>query len=359
MRLGLLLAVLSAGCAAAPQRSQILDAPVVPFDELFAPADTVRFDPSIIIGGIDFLDLNQEGDLLVTDRIGRGIHLFSSFGEHIRTYSAQECLPDDGDRAPHISRFLGKNHVATMLSGLAAAVFTADGHCVDATRRLPDPSRGFCTSGDSMIFLITPLPSAEPLSYNRVAVYSPELHFLRDISVEWPKFPALNVTFSGFWGRNIDCFGDGPYFTYLGSMDAMPARFDAASAQQRPEFYSERPRDMPLRMSIEAKRAEWNRYITTDAVFALTSHTRMVVYRNLDERWQPEEQADTWVRLGISVGSNVGRFLPRSTIATVWPIAAGYGYAYSRGDHERLPNGDVGNPMILRHRFVPPQDADD
>ena len=87
----------------------------------------------------------------------------------------------------------------------------------------------------------------------------------------------------------------------------------------------------------------------------------MVVYSNLDNRWQPEGLEDTRIRRGISVASNAGQFFPRSTISSFRPVAAGYGYAYRRGNHELLPDGDVGNPLILRYRFIPPdsESADD
>ena len=106
IRLLLLLSVLSAGCTAAPQRSEVVDSPVVPFSELFTPADTIRLDASVIIGAITFLDVNQEGSLLVTDRAGRSINLFSSSGKHVRTYSTRECLPDDEGLLPYSARFL-------------------------------------------------------------------------------------------------------------------------------------------------------------------------------------------------------------------------------------------------------------
>ena len=259
---------------------------------------------------------------------------------------------------PRESR-LGTDRLVTKHSGGAVVVFTADGHCVGATRRLPVFSRGFCTGGDSLFFLVTPLPSAEPQSHNAVEVFSPELRRLGSIPVAWPGFPALNVNFGGFRERNIACFADGPYFTYLGTMDAIPVRPEGNSARQRPEFYSERPRDLPRNMSIEEKSAEWNKYLTTDAVFALTSHTRMVVYRNLDDRWQPAGTEDPQVSLGIGIASNDGRFPPRSTIASFWPLATGYGYLYSAGDHALLSDGDVGNPLILRYRFLQPQTTDD
>ncbi len=355
MRL-LLLAAPLVGCTDVPEQYQILDSPVVPFSELFAPADTIHLDPSIIVGQISFLDVNQEGNFLVTDGVGRSVDLFSSSGKHIRTYSVPECLPDVGNFHPYSSRFMGKGYVVTMTWQGSVVVFSTDGHCVGATRRLPDPSLGFCPSGDSIFFLSLPLPMREAKKHNTIVVYSPELHRLREIPVEQPKFPALNVGRLGIRGRNIDCFGDGPYYTYLGSMDAVPVHFGAELTQQRAEFYEDRPRDIsPKKMSDEEETAEWNRYITTDAVFALDNQTRMVMYRNLDDQWQPAGLKDARIRRGISVASNVGQFPPRSTIFSFVPIAAGYGYTYGRGANELLSDGDVGNPFILRYRFIPPQ----
>ena len=304
----LLMAVLSVGCTSDPQRSQIVDSPVVPFEELFAPADTIRLDPSIIIGGILFMDVNQEGDFLVSDGIGNSVNLFSSSGEHLRTYSVQECLPDLESFQPFSSRFMGTGRVVTMGFGGAVVVFSADGRCVGATRHVSVSSLGFCASGDSIFFL--GLPLSKDLRPT-IVVNSPELQRLREIPVEWPEFPVLNAGRSGIPGRNIDCFDDGPYYTYLGSMDAMPARFDAESAQQRLEFFAERPRDLSPNMSSKAKIAEWDKYLATSAFFALDSQTRMVVYRNLDDRWQPEGLKDARMcvqsRLACSAGVSPAR----------------------------------------------------
>ena len=360
MRLLTLIAVLSVGCTATPQRNGVLDSPVVPFNELFAPADTFRLDPSVIIGHISFLDVNQEGYFLVTDAIGRSVNLFSPSGKHVRAYSIPECLPDLGNIQPFSSRFLDPGYVVVMgLGGVGAvAVFNTEGRCVGATRGLSVPSLGFCTSNDSIFFLGIPLPANRN---NHVAVFTPALHHLHSLPVESPKFPVLNAGRLGIPGRNVDCFDDGPYYTYLGSTDAIPARRAAEYTQQRPQFFEQRPQDLLSTVSREARRVEANKYLITDGVFALNRLTRMVVYSNLDNRWQPEALEDTRIRRGISVASNAEQFLPRSTISSFRPVAAGYGYAYRRGNHELLPDGDVGNPQILRYRFIPPdsESADD
>ena len=333
----------------------MLDSPIVPFDELFAAADTIRLDPSIIIGQISFLDVNREGRFLVTDGVGGRVDLFSSSGEHIRAYSVPDCLPDLERLYPFSSRFLGEDHIVTMTLRGAVVVFGTDGSCAGATRRLPFPSVGFCTNVDSIFFLGIPLPVNKVSGRNTIAVYSPELRKLRDIPVMWPEFPMLNVGRGGIMGRNIDCFSDAPFYTYLESMDAIPARSHVEITQQRPEFFEKRPRDLSQHMSLEVQNAEWNKYITTDGIFALDGYTRMLVYRNIGDKWQLEVEGSDRKRRGVSVASNVGRFPHRSTISSTVPIAAGFGYVYSRAAPELLPDGDVGNPVVLRYRFIPPQ----
>ena len=346
--------MLLAGCATSPQQSRISDSLVVSFDELFAPADTVRLDPSVLIGWISFLDVNLAGSLLVTDGIGRSVNLFSPSGEFVRAYSVPECLPDIENFQPFGSRFLGEDRVVVMTSGGAAAVFSKDGRCIGATRRLPEPSLGFCTSTESIFFLGIPSMMIRTADQNAIIVYSPELRRLRAIPVKLPEFPVLNAGRGGIMGRNIDCFSDGPFFTYLGSMDAIPAQPNDIFSIQRPEFYEKRPRDLSAEMSLEAKRRERNNYITTDGIFALDGNTRMLVYRNMDDQWQPEESEGLHMRVGVSIASNTEQFPNRSTVSSVLPIATGYGYIYSRGDPELLPDGDVGNPSVLRYRFIPP-----
>ena len=76
----------------------------------------------------------------------------------------------------------------------------------------------------------------------------------------------------------------------------------------------------------------------------------MVVYADLDSRWSLSD-VRTDEEYGLSVASNTGQFPARSTISQVYPQAAGGGYFYAVGEHEPLPNGEFGNPVVLRYRF--------
>jgi len=309
-----------------------------------------------MMSGISTMDVNQVGKLLVGDGLGSSVHLFSSSGDHIRAYSIPKCLPDDSPKFyPSGVRFLGQDKVIVMTLSGAIAVLSIDGRCIKASRRLSRLSMGFCTSNDSIFFLGIPLPvgidsTLPPI----ITVYSSELHQLDEIPVKIPEYPVLNAGRGGIMGRNIDCFGNGPLFTYLGSTDAIPVDSRQDILPQRPEFYEKRPRDLLPTMSKEEKRKEWNRYITTDGIFALDDDTRMLVYRTINDRWLPKGAEDLYVYMGLSIASNIGQFASVSTISSFVPLATGYGYLYGQADPELLSDTDLGNPLILRYRFKRP-----
>lgn len=173
--------------------------------------------------------------------------------------------------------------------------------------------------------------------------------------MEKPEFRQLNLGRLGYPGRAFECFDDGPYYTYLGSEDARPVRTNAEIAQVHPPFFVKRPQDIRRNLTPLEAQAEVRAYTTNDAVFGIDSLTRMVVYGGLRDKWH----SDTQRFVGLGVVSNVSRFPARSTLSPVTPKAAGYGYFYSVGDNESLPDGEVGNPVIVRYRFIPPTNADE
>ena len=179
------------------------------------------------------------------------------------------------------------------------------------------------------------------------------LETIGEILIEPPRLIFLNRYFGGQRGRTIDCFDDGAYYVYAESMDAIPVESSLSRTQYKPDFFEWRPEDLPetyVYNSIENKHRLRKEYPSTIAVFALNGSTRMVLYTNLDSGWSLSD-VRTAERFGLSVASNTEQFPARSTISPVYPQAAGGGYFYVVGEHEPLPNGEFGNPVILRYRF--------
>ncbi len=48
----------------------------MPFDELFVLQDTLRLDPSMLIGQVGFLDISARDEILVTDHVANSVYLF-------------------------------------------------------------------------------------------------------------------------------------------------------------------------------------------------------------------------------------------------------------------------------------------
>ena len=337
------------GCR--PQESEVhtVRSPTVPFEELFVLEDTVRLDPAILIGQIIFIDVNPSGEILVSDRQANITYLFSSSGNHLRSYSAYACLSDDVHFYPWSTRFLGDEHVVTMQFAGPAVVFNMDGSCYANTKMLMPYAKAICIQEDS-IFAQQMWPE-EPATAN---VYSPTLEKIEEIHIKPPRLIFLNRYFAGQAGRTIDCFDDGPYYVYAESMDAIPVRSSSSGIQFRPDFFEWRPGDLPdAPPHDENMRRRQKEYPSTIAVFALDRSTRLVSYSDLESQWHSGDiNADR--QLGLSISSNSGQFPARSTISPVYPQGAGNGYFYAVGENELLPDGSYGNPLILRYKFILP-----
>ena len=101
LRPGIILAVamvVATGCATSdsPLRNTV-ESPIAPFGDLFASPDTIRLDSEVVVGTVDFLDVNQEGHLLISDEVSMRAQHFSASGKHIQTYLIGTCQPDHAD----------------------------------------------------------------------------------------------------------------------------------------------------------------------------------------------------------------------------------------------------------------------
>ena len=111
LRPGIILAVamvVAAGCATSDSPLQnTVEPPLAPFGDLFASPDTIRLDSEVVVGTVDFLDVSQEGHLLIADKISKNAQHFSASGKHIQTYLIGTCQPDHTDERVWLARFIG------------------------------------------------------------------------------------------------------------------------------------------------------------------------------------------------------------------------------------------------------------
>ena len=343
----LLIALMGIGCLPDSDEIRVVRSQMVPFSELFQLVDTIRVDASVLVGHYTFIDVDEVGNLLITDQGGQITHLFSATGMHLTSYSVPDCVPDEADFLPVSSRFYSGGRIVIFSRREGGAVFDRSGDCLVGTRMWNMYSKSICTQEDS-IFM-----HKDPLETTAVSVYDSALNHLTDIPIRSPRLNMLNLT-TNVAGRSIECFDDGAHYLYLEDMDSWPVKVNSRRIRYEPDFFRRRPHDVsglpPYWQILE--------YPVSIGVFALDKSTRMVPFIYLDREWMRWSEESGHL-IGISVASNTGQFPGRSTISHVWPISAGNGYFYAEGEHEPLPDGEVGNPILIRYRFVPPQSDED
>ena len=354
LRQGIVLAVVMvvvAGCATSdsPLRNTV-EPPIAPFGDLFTPVDTIRLDSEVVLGTVDFLDVSQEGHLLIADRISMSAHHFSASGKHIQTYLIGTCQPDHADDRVKFARFIGGGRVMLLGGDGSVAVFNESGGCVATEFRQPIGLEGACAIGDSVLMQPGYIPFFNP----EVHAVTRDLEMLDTWQIEKPEFPWLNKIYKGFGGLSMACFADGPYYKYAEWSDALPVFSRGSVAQVDPVFFTKRVRDIERGTDLQAKIDEIREYPTNSGILAVDSTTRMIVYSKLPAEWR---LPDVLLQKGIAVVSNVGAFPARTAVVPFTPIGAANGFIYRKADNEILPDGDFGNPLILRYKFVPPQDA--
>lgn len=347
----LVIAGLLTGCS---QRARIHtevmthQAALVPFDDLFVPEDSLVLDYSVILGLVWFMDVDALGKVLITDMASNLAHLFEGTGKHLAAYSMDTCLPIDGQHRLWSARFAENDRVILSTMGGDMVVVDQAGTCLAAKRMLLSTTLSFCSRGDS-IYAYQGVQGLGPESTSMIGVFSMGLELVREIRLENPRLFRLNIDHTGLPGRNLDCFSDGPYYKYLEDMDARPVFTRLQVDMARPEFFVQRDEDID--QPSGAERNELDTPSELVGLFKLDEDIRMSLFRKVDEQYYPGGSAHSSVS-GLSIASNSSQFKSVSTVPPTEPSTAGNGFLYFLGDHVRMANGDVGNPSVIRYRFI-------
>ena len=339
--------LLLATCTSPGERQRDnVKAPLLPFEDLFVLDDTVRLDPDVVIGNVSFMDIAPEGHLLVSDRVNNRAYLLDEAGSHQSTFDPSSCLPERGGMI-RSARLVSNGRVIYRGSSGQMVVFTAEGGC-EATRVVQQSGTGACVSGDTLYVL----PHLSSFRRHATVAYSLDLKEIGTIRIAMPERPRLYSAINGMLNRAMECFEDGPYYTYGGRADAAPIRPRAILVQAHPPFFVEQSQDLPRGVGPAVLTQKIMERTINAGILSIDHRTRLVVYW-LGAEWHPGSE---W-QAGLVVASDTDQFPARSALSPVVPVGAANGYIYGVGDNEPLPDGDIGNPVILRYKFIPPSDA--
>ncbi len=328
-----------------------VEAKLVDFDELFVLEDTVRLDPSVIIGDVSDMDINAAGDMLITDEVARTFYRFSATGKLMYELSAEECHPAAEFGISIGARFTGDGRIIVWNSSSGDGyIFDGEsGVCTDYVKseKLVNVS-AVCVHNDSVF--------AQPLAFHgevdmRV-LSSTDLTFLGNTPIKPTQWPKLTSVLQSKSGRSMECFDDGAWYTYVYSADATPVKHLGKVTHYKPPFFNKRTRDK-LTTDFDDRRGLFGPSEIL-GLYRLNSSTRLVVHFFLRYRGARLRGA------GLTIVDHKNRFAAVSTVSSLREkmdlifTGAGNGVLYFKGDHEPLADGDVGNPLLLRYRFIPP-----
>jgi len=218
-------------------------------------------------------------------------------------------------------------------------VFDANGVCEKHLRDFVYSAWSFCERNDSLF--VYAVSGRVP----RVHTYTASLEPLEVYPTEPPVRPQLTTIFNGMAGRQIACFDRGAYYVYPERSDArlVDANADGVAIVHSPPFFKAPTRDRGSAGDGFSGGEELRMESTLNlGVFELDSDIRMIVFNAT--RHAPS----------LIVGANIVGADERSiaTYLTKPPVGAANGFLYLFGDNEQLENGEVGNRMIEKYRFI-------
>jgi len=354
----LVFAGLLTGCtptSSDPSEEVVYASELVPFEDLFALEDTLILDPSVLLGPIWFIDIDADGSILVTEFQSDLAHLFAPTGHFQASYRMDTCSPSDTGHSVWASRFADDDRIILTTWEGAIVVFDRSGDCL-AAKQKHALIRSFCTLGDSVYTFRGPQSQSKSI----MDVHSLDLESSREIILEDPEFHRLNSSNHGISGRDIACFSGGPWYKYHEDMDARAVYGNSRMAKARPDFFVRRDQDVPAGLGFRSRerREVVDAYPLLNGLYALDEDIRMGVFSPIDEAYRLENVTGRTVS-GLSIVGNSNQFKAVSTIPYKIPKTAGNGYLYFLGEHVPMEDGEVGNPALIRYRFIPPKAVND
>ena len=332
-----------------PDRSTIISATHI--DDIFTLEREVALTDSIFIAHYAYLDVDTDGDFLLTDMIGKQVILFDRNGYHKRTLSTEPCDPGFPWH-PYQARFKPEGNIIVNSSEWGYE-FSNDGDCIG---KLSDEF-GF---PDAMGF------------DNRGDIYGFYVYGQQDTGYHIRKMNQR--------GKTIDKFGfDDTYFWYTSRYSPAPDivvdqngvvyhakifnpkidKYDKkgnliTQIGKKPEYYREvRVNDSEFAEGNDSRSAAIKysgKFSLTQSLSLLNDETIMVKYKNQYNRNKKPDEL-----IGLMFMDLEGNDIIGTDILThINFVTAKNGFAYSLFDSTNTGKGlAAGAPSIKIYRYLP------
>ncbi|MCY4223640.1 MAG: hypothetical protein OXF06_02280 [Bacteroidetes bacterium] len=323
-------------CQSSGPEYRVVESEFVEFEDIFTAVDTIRFDASVLIGEIGFVDLSDEGEFIVTDFTQRVIYIFSNSGRHIRTIEMLRCNPEDDGRILS-AKFL-TNGEMIVTSPWGVYNLNADGSCKQRLIEILPNNSSFCERQDTVYFFDN--RGRPPMIYG----YSVQEGTVREYELRKPKFPRTTGVKIGYDGRGIACFDRGIFYRYAEGSDGAPLWTQTNPVIHQPKSYRPPERDMTSQgfNNMNSELIELCREFTySEGLFELDESHRMVTFQHPTEINMSIVNMDTETSVSTSTGQDFFIHLVKD------------GLVYVAGDYEQLASGEVGNSMLYVWQFHP------
>lgn len=335
------------GCVEGGDTVSVLKSNRVEFGDLFAFEDSIRLDSAVLLGDIEFLDVSTSGEFLVSDEVGQGVYLFSPAGGLLSEMVIDVCAPGAEGFTVSSAVFFGDDRIVA-IDGDRGYVFDKDGNCIVSRQAIELlTTQAICARGDTIFAWQQAWRDAR-----QVIGFSDQLEPVTEIGLPLPELPALSSQYYAWKTRAIACFDDGPWVRLKEAVDARPMRTRPDLIHFEPFFYRPMKQDM-----LPIGDPGWRRRFANaegtwlGGVFALQGSVHLAMYTNLPERYHHPDWTRTY---GLAIVDHADYSFSASSLVWSAPLSTRDGYAYFEGDREQLADGRVGNPVILRYRFLRP-----
>ena len=322
---------------------------VLHIDDIFTLEREVVLTDSIFIAHHTYLDVDTDGDFLLTDLFGQQVVLFDRNGHHKKTLSTELCDPGF-PWSPFQARFKPDQNIIVNSSEWGYE-FSNEGNCIGVMHdEFGFPyAMGFNDKGHIYGFYVH---GQEGRGYH-----------IRKMNQRGKPIDKFGYNDKYFWYtmRNFalpDIIIDRNNYVYhakvfSSQIDKYDKQGDfVVKIEKRPDYYKElKVNDSEFAMGNDARSASQEssgKFSYTRQLFLLNDRTIMIRYDN-------EYKKDPNEKFGLGFMDLEGnKFFDMDILTHIKFISAKDGLAYSFFDSTNRSKGYIGEPSIKIYRYLPP-----